>query len=530
MSRLIAIAVVLVAVAAAFLLVRGGGEEMPEYEVIFDNSFGLTEDADVRAAGVVVGSVSGLDVERGTGRAIVKVKLNRTDFGDFRKDIRCNVQPQSLIGEYFMDCEPGQGERLRNGARVPVEQTSGTVPPDLVQNVMRRPRREKLGIILAELGAGFATRGEDLAAIIRRSVPALEETNRVLKILADERETITSLTREADTVIGALAGNKEDVARFVAEARDTATASAERRDDLAENIRLLPRFLREFRPTLRKLGRAADEQTPALRDLRASAGDLTTLFNRLGPFTQASRPAINSLGRTGVTGRRAIRDVRPLIDRLRQLGAASPEPLTNLAMVLEDLNDRDRAVEPNPLSAGGRGYTGLEAFLLFPHLQAHAINTFDSRGYILKLNALINECSQYTDAKTAREEAGRTRRCTQALGPNQPGINQPDPAPDSSEPSQPSQPDVGSPPRSQPRSSAGARQASGSGAAKNEPRGAAPGDDGRGGMVGKVLDQLEKPVRVPGGKAPSAAAPKPAAPAQGGADSSSGLLDFLLAP
>jgi hypothetical protein len=55
-------------------------------------------------------------------------------------------------------------------------------------------------------------------------------------------------------------------------------------------------------------------------------------------------------------------------------------------------------------------------------VQSQAINIFDSRGYLLKLSLLLNECSQYTNAATARDDAARTQRCKQWLGPNQPGV------------------------------------------------------------------------------------------------------------
>ena len=37
----------------------------------------------------------------------------------------------------------------------------------------------------------------------------------------------------------------------------------------------------------------------------------------------------------------------------------------NLAIVLHSLDDRARAVESNPTSPGGKGYTGLEAMLQY---------------------------------------------------------------------------------------------------------------------------------------------------------------------
>ena len=421
--RLALLAAVLALAAGGALAAGAGGagDDDGRYTVVLDNSFGLTEGADLKSSGVRVGTVESLDVQRKTGRALVTVKIERAKFAGLRRDVFCEVEPQSLIGEYFLDCDPGRS-RKPAPRTIPVAQTGGTIPPDLVQNVLRRPARERLGLILAELGAGLAARGDDLRATIRRGIPALRETDRVLRILADNRRTLQALTRDADTVLARLADHRADVARFVTEARDSAAVSAQRRDELAATVRKLPTFLRELRPTLRELGTAAERQTPALADLRAAAPDLTTLLQRLGPFAESARPAVRALGEASDTGVPAARAARPTVRRLRELGAKSTEPITNLRFVLEDLDDRSKATEPNPLSPGGRGFTGLEAPLQYFFTQAQALNIFDSRGYILKLNALINQCNQYTNAETAREHPERTKACAQALGPNQPGI------------------------------------------------------------------------------------------------------------
>ena len=95
--------------------------------------------------------------------------------------------------------------------------------------------------------------------------------------------------------------------------------------------------------------------------------------------------------------------------------------MRNLRFVLEDLNDRGRAVEPNRLSPTGAGFTGLEAFLQYFFVQSQAINVFDSKGYLLKLNILVNDCSKYTNAETAATDTQHTAKCKQWLGPTQPG-------------------------------------------------------------------------------------------------------------
>ncbi len=397
---------------------RGAGAGSLEYRVELDNASGLTQGADLRAAGVRVGSIKKLDLEARTARAIATVKVTRPEFGGLRSDARCTIKPQSLIGEYFMDCEPGISIRkLPAGGTVPIERTMGTVPPDLVMNVLRKPQRQKLQVLVAELGAGFAARGGDVNATIQRALPALRETDEVLALLTEERQTLAQLTRDADTVVGRLDGNRADVARFVAEARDTAQISANRRTELAGTIRRLPAFQRILRPTLRDLGVAARRQTPALADLRAAAPSLTTLLNRLGPFADASRPAVRALGRASTTGTTAVEDAGKTVRTLRSVAATAKEPLTNLRFVLEHLDDRSNAVEKNPLSPGGAGFTGLEAILQYFFTQSQAINLFDDRGYVLKINALVNECSAYTNGSTALANPERTKRCSAALGP-----------------------------------------------------------------------------------------------------------------
>jgi ABC-type transporter Mla subunit MlaD len=422
-ALLIGVLVVAAGAAATFAVTsaRAGGDQT--HTVVLDNAFGLTPGADLRSSGVKVGKVSKLDVQRTTARALATIVLDRPDFAGFRKDVFCEVKPQSLIGEYYLDCAPGRSPEPAPRT-IPVRQTAGTIPPDLVLDILRRPARERFGLILSELGIGLTARGEDINATIRRGVPALRETDRVLRILADNRVTLQRLTADADRVLVDLARNRRDVGRFVRAAGATTAISAERRDALASSVRKLPAFLRELRPTLADLGTAAARQTPALADLRQAAPDLTTLLRRLGPFADSARPAVRGLGKASDTGSEAVRAARPTVSRLRALGATSTEPMRNLRFVLEDVNDRGRAVEPNRLSPGnGAGFTGLEAFLQYAFVQSQAINIFDSRGYMLKLSLLLNECSQYTNAATARNDAARTQRCKQWLGPDQPGID-----------------------------------------------------------------------------------------------------------
>src|SRR3990170_6333548 len=197
MRRLATAALVVLATAAlAFALAGASGDEGGKrtYRIVFDNAFGLVSGGDFRVGGVRAGQTSGFDVKTsrsGPPKAVVTATVSEEGVPAFRTDARCAVKPQSLIGEYFVDCQPGTAaKRLPDGAAIPVTQTEGTIPIDLIQNVLRRPYRERLRVLVAGLGTGLAGRSEDLQEVLRRAHPGLRETSKVLRILGDESVTI----------------------------------------------------------------------------------------------------------------------------------------------------------------------------------------------------------------------------------------------------------------------------------------------------------------------------------------------------
>ena len=176
-----------------------------------------------------------------------------------------------------------------------------------------------------------------------------------------------------------------------------------------------------------RLGEAADRQAPALRNLSDAAPLLRRFFDDLGPFSEASRPAFRSLARAADTGRATIPVARPQIRQLGEFAEPLPELTTNLAITLEHLDDRRFAIEKDPRSPGGQGFTGFEAILSYIFRQSQATNVFDDNSYLLKVSAFLDEeCAQYTDAEQAKDP--KKDRCLAALGPGRPGIDEPDPS------------------------------------------------------------------------------------------------------
>ena len=64
--------------------------------------------------GVRAGQTSDFDVRTsrtGPPKAVVTAEVTEEGVPAFRSDATCSVKPQSLIGEYFVDCQPGHGAR-----------------------------------------------------------------------------------------------------------------------------------------------------------------------------------------------------------------------------------------------------------------------------------------------------------------------------------------------------------------------------------------------------------------------------------
>jgi virulence factor Mce-like protein len=443
-------------VFAAALVLAGASDQKSDartYRIMFDNAFGLTEGGDFRVGGVQAGQTTKFDVDKKPGespKAVVTAEVQKPGFGDFRKDATCEILPQSLIGEYYVDCQPGKSEeRLESGGVVPVDQTSSTIPTDLVNNIMRRPYRERFRLIITELGTGLAGRPDDLQEVLRRAHPGLRETSKVLRILGDQNQVIKDFIRDSDTVVNELEKNKRNVVRFVREAGDAAEISATRRAELRAQFQRFPRFLDELRPTMARLGELADEQTPLLADLERAAPDLDTFFTRLGPFAEASRPAVRSLGEMGVVGTRVFRKGRQEIAELRELSEEAPAFAKPLRQFLQTIDDRKRAIEndvraketappaPDPTAIPGEGgFTGMEALWNYFFWQTLSINMLDDEAHILRAGlTAVPDCINFTNEppKTPADHE-KFERCNSYLGPYQPGVLSPDPLDDGSNP------------------------------------------------------------------------------------------------
>ncbi len=395
MKRAIAI-IVACSVAVALIVVAFGSRDSGTYRVraIFNNAAFVIPGMDVKIAGVRVGAIEALELTPDHKAAVI-LKIENASYHDFRENAFCRIQPQSLIGERYIDCQPeeplppslpepplltpiasgpGAGQYL-----LPSSRTATSVDLDLINNVMRLPYRERFTIILNELGTALAGNGQELNAALKVTDPALKEFGDVLGILARQNKQLGALAVNGSTVLEPLARNSKQIAGFINSSGYTAQATAEKSAALAQVLQRFPGFLRELSPTMVQLANFSTAATPVFTDLNRAADSLNTFTLGAPAFNEAGIPALISLGDMSDVAGPALVSSLPLVQKLGPLGANAKPTVTNLAALLSSLK-----------SVGG-----IENLMTLIYNTTGSINGYDEYGHYLRARLTTTTCQSF---------------------------------------------------------------------------------------------------------------------------------------
>ena len=428
--RLIPLAVLALIVAAAVVLITGNqGASAYRVDVIFDNSHGLTPGQLVEVAGARVGTIQAIHLTRGY-KARIEMSVDRR-FAPFRKNASCTIRPQGLLAEYYVECNPGtpSASELRGRGKatptVPVTHTTEPVALTDLFDVWSAPVRDRLSILIAQLGMGFAGRGQDLNAILRRSNPSLAAARRVIAILTSQRAQIDTLLASANQALGPLSREPARVDAFVQQAARAASQTSAHSQALAASVGRLPALLTAAEPSLRELDSVVRTGTPLARQLHAAAPSLNRLTSDMPPFARQVQPTLKALGPVLSHGATTLRKSLPVSRAMHEYAH----------------NSRGAAQLAGPLFTNLRDRGFAESLLLFLYRGAAAAARFDKYSHILPAYSVINECSlpattpvpgceaTFTSATAARRSHARSKRPSVRHAPaRQPSPAAPTPA------------------------------------------------------------------------------------------------------
>lgn len=417
MRKLLLAAGLVAAIVVVVVLVGGGGNS-GGYVVrgIFDSGGFMVSGEEVRVAGATVGEIESVGVtmpgevdsykdgkpQAVPGKAVIAMKIEDPGFQDFRSDASCLIRPQSLIGEKFVDCtptlprapgskpppelkqvpdgKPGAGQYL-----LPLENNGTSVDPDLVNNINQLTYAQRFRLILNELGAGLAGRGEDVEEVVKRANPVLRDADRVFGILNSQRDQLTQLASDSEEILGPLSRQSSSVAGFFVNAGAAAQASTEKGPALEASLQKLPAFLRELRQTMGSFEYFSKAGTPVAESLAKAAPSLTQATRALTPFSAASTVSLKSLGATGEIAGPKIRAADPVVLKTRDLANSGAAPTTELAQFL----------------VSTRKNKGFDALADLIYNSAASTNEFDQYGHFTRSLFALTNCIDYVTAPTS---------------------------------------------------------------------------------------------------------------------------------
>jgi phospholipid/cholesterol/gamma-HCH transport system substrate-binding protein len=376
--------------AAAVLAIAGfgGGDGGYRVRVVFDNGSGLRTGMEVRVSGLRVGTVRSIELDQSNPalpRAVAVLQITDHAAANFRADASCALRSASLLGDRVIDCKPGGADASLPDRVLPVTHTSSPVDPDLFLDIFRLPVRQRLSIVINELGTGLAGNGVALRDAVRRADPAFLQLDRVLATLSSQRRALAQLVRSSDRVLAPLARERRHLGGLAQHGNRLLQAVALRRASLRETFRRLPAFLDQLRPTLRQLDGFSAQAGPALSDLDSAAQRLSDATVALRPLAQQGTRGLRALGGAADAQRAALGDAKPVLDQLTRINGPS-------RAVWGDLYDALAS-----LRSGG----SIERLAQTPLALSKTLNGFDKYGYYARTNAIITTCTSYAVHRTS---------------------------------------------------------------------------------------------------------------------------------
>lgn len=310
-----------------FLWVSFGGPvplkpESYRVKVAFPEAALLVQEADVRIAGVNVGTVKHKELSVDGRRTVAELELNAR-YAPIPKDTRAILRQKSLLGETYVELTPGSrgaGE-LADGGTLPRAQVKRTVELDEIFGAFDRPTREAFRAWMDE--AGIASTGDyarDVNDALGNLAPFARTGTHLFGALDAQEVALGRVVRNTGRVFDAVSAEDGQLRGLIENGQQTFGALASRDEALTRTFQTFPTFLRETRATVNRLETFARETDPLVADLRGPARDLAPTLRDLGALSPDLRrlfadvtPLTSAASRGAPAAERFLDGARPVL-------------------------------------------------------------------------------------------------------------------------------------------------------------------------------------------------------------------------
>ncbi len=290
--------------------------------VEFNQAVELGTQADVEIAGVTIGKVVSVGLDRRTGRTRAVLQIDPR-YAPRPLDTRAILRAKTLLGETFVQLTFGnpRGPKLADGARLPQAQVSPTVQLDQILNTFDPATRRAFETWMQDDGMAFTNRGQDFNDALAQLFPFASNTGAVLQVLRRDSAATSTLLADGGQVLSAIGRNPAALRGLVRNANTVFSATAGQATQLAAAVREFPGFLQATRQTLRDLRRFAGNTGPLIKELDPAAGPLSAALARTATIAPTLRSVLSAVAPLTSAARSGI----PALEALLSVSAgASP--------------------------------------------------------------------------------------------------------------------------------------------------------------------------------------------------------------
>jgi phospholipid/cholesterol/gamma-HCH transport system substrate-binding protein len=284
----------------------------------------------VRVAGVQIGKIG--DVRLEDGVAVVELEIERDYENMVREDATALLRPKTALKDMFLEVDPGSGDVLPEGRRIPLRNTLPDIDPDEIYAALDADTQDYLRLLVAGAGKGLRRRGDDLREAFRRLEPLHRDLARVTRATASRRRALRRLVHNYGVIVDELGRRPGDLRRLVTTSGGVFDALASQDRDISSAVALLPGALRTSERTLRRVEAFAGELEPTLQALRPPIRRLEDTNEAIRPFLSDTTPVLR--GRI----RPFVRAVRPWTDDLRAAAVDTARTAPDLTDSIGELN------------------------------------------------------------------------------------------------------------------------------------------------------------------------------------------------
>jgi phospholipid/cholesterol/gamma-HCH transport system substrate-binding protein len=274
--------------------------------VEFNQAVQLGTQADVDIAGVSIGKVVDVGLDRKTGLTKAVLQIDPR-YAPRPADTRAILREKTLLGETYVELSFGNPDApmLRDGARLPQGQVSPTVQLDQILNTFDPRTRQAFETWMQDDGMAFTDRGEDFNDALAQLVPFSSNVNNVLEVLRRDAGATSTLLSDGGRVLSAISQNPAQLQGVIRNSDSVFAATAAQSDELAASVKAFPGFLASTRETLASIKRFAGDANPLVTELQPAATPLSDALEqsaRLAPALKAVMVGIGPLTRAAQAG------------------------------------------------------------------------------------------------------------------------------------------------------------------------------------------------------------------------------------